>query len=73
MHMRTTITIPKEVLEEAMVVSGCQRYSEAIVTALKDYLALKERLTLLDELFQKKAPHSFPKIKKQRRKGQWFS
>lgn len=71
--MRTTITIPEEVLKEAMAVSGCQRYSEAIVTALKDYLALKKRLSLLDELFQKKAPHSFSRIKRQRRKGRWSS
>lgn len=71
--MRTTITIPKEVLEQAMEVSGSKQYSEAIVTSIKDYLALKERLGFLEELFHKRLPHSFKKIKKQRRKGKWSS
>lgn len=69
--MRTTITIPKEILEQTMAVSGSERYSEAIVTSLRDYLALKERLSLLEMLFQKKLPHSFKKIKQQRRKKKW--
>ncbi len=71
--MRTTITIPKDLLEQAMLLSGTQRFSEAIVTSLKDYLALKERLGMLETLFQKKLPHSFKKIKRQRRKGKWSS
>ena len=71
--MRTTITIPQEVLEQAMEVSGSDRYSEAIVTSLRDYLALKARLGLLETLFQKRLPHSFKKIKRQRRKKKWSS
>lgn len=71
--MRTTITIPKELLEQTMQLSGSERYSEAIVISLKDYVALKERLSLLDQLFQKKLPHSFKKIKKQRQKRKWSS
>ena len=71
--MRTTITIPNEILQQTIKVSGRERKSSAIVTALKDYLALKERLGLLEHLFQKSLPHTFKKIKEQRRKGRWSS
>lgn len=71
--MRTTITIPQEILKQTMEASGSERYSEAIVTALVDYLALKERLDFLDQLFQRRLPHSFKKIKQQRRKEKWSS
>lgn len=71
--MRTTITIAEEILEEVMETSGKKHYSDAIVTSLKDYLLLKTRLELLEELFSKKLPHSHRKIKKQRRKNRWFS
>jgi hypothetical protein len=71
--MRTTITIPREVLEGIMEVSGKEKYSEAIVVSLKEYLALKQRLQLLEDLFSKKLPHSYRKIKSGRRKGQWSS
>lgn len=73
MHMRTTITIPEAVLEETLKVSGKRHYSDAIVSTLKAYLALKERLAFLDRLFEKNLPHSFRKIKKQRKKGRWSS
>ena len=72
-HMRTTITIPKEILEQAMEISQSKHYSEAIVSSLKDYLALKERLELLEDLFSKKVPHTFQKIKKKRQKRKWSS
>ena len=69
--MRTTITITEELLEETMQISGKTKYSEAIVTALKDYTGLKRRLSFLNKLYTKKLPHQFSKIKKSRRKNKW--
>jgi hypothetical protein len=71
--MRTTITIPPELLAEAQKLSGKSGYSDAIVTAIADYVALRKRLSLLEDLFERKTPHSLSKIKKQRRKRTWSS
>jgi metal-responsive CopG/Arc/MetJ family transcriptional regulator len=71
--MRTTITIPPELLAEAQKLSGKSGYSDAIVTAIEDYVALRKRLSLLEDLFEHKTPHSLSKIKKQRRKRTWSS
>ncbi len=71
--MRTTITIAEDLLKKAQDLTGLQGYSEAIVTSLKDYVSLKERLAYLESLFSAKSPHSYPKIKKLRKKRQWFS
>ncbi|MCC6273115.1 MAG: type II toxin-antitoxin system VapB family antitoxin [Deltaproteobacteria bacterium] len=71
--MRTTITIQEDLLKKAQQLSGRSGYSEAIVTSLKDYVSLKERLAYLETLFSKKAPHSFRAIKKMRRKKKWSS
>lgn len=69
--MRTTITIPEELLKEAMELSGKKHYSDAIVTSLQDYLALRQRLKMLELLFENKSPHAFSKLKKSRKKGGW--
>lgn len=71
--MRTTITIAEDLLKKAQRLSGRPGYSEAIVTSLEDYVALKARLSFLGKLFSKKAPHSFRAIKKMRRKRRWSS
>lgn len=72
MHtMRTTITIPKDVLHATLKVSGKKYLSEAIVSTLKEYLAMHERLGFLEKLFSLKMPHSFKAIKKNRKKGAW--
>ena len=74
MHtMRTTITISPDLLQEVLRSSGKKKYSEAIVTSLADYLALKRRLDFLDGLFGKLLPHRQAHIKKARRKGAWHS
>jgi Arc/MetJ family transcription regulator len=71
--MRTTITIADDLLAQAQEVSGKTGYSEAIVTSLQDYLALRKRLALLEDLFNHKPPHSARRIKTMRRKRQWSS
>lgn len=71
--MRTTVTIPDEIMKKVQGLSGSSRYSEAVNKSLKDYIALKERLAYLDYLFKNKAPHSRVEIKKNRRKRKWSS
>jgi Arc/MetJ family transcription regulator len=66
--MRTTITIAEDLLAEAQEVSGKTGYSEAIVSSLQDYLALRKRLALLEDLFNHKPPHSYRSVKSMRRK-----
>ena len=43
MHMRTTITIAEELVREAQKLSGKSGYSDAIVTSIEDYVALRKR------------------------------
>jgi hypothetical protein len=71
--MRTTITISDELLEAAQKLSGKSGYSEAIVTSLSDYVGLRKRLALLEQLFRSKAPHSQRQSKKARRSRRWSS
>jgi Arc/MetJ family transcription regulator len=71
--MRTTITITEELLAEAQRLSGKAGFSEAIVTSLEEYVALRKRLALLEELYARKAPHSWRDVKSQRRKRRWSS
>ena len=71
--MRTTITLPEELLKEAQKLSGKTGYSDAIVTSLQDYVMLRKRLGLLEDLFEHKTPHSYPRIKQMRRKRRWSS
>jgi Bacterial antitoxin of type II TA system, VapB len=73
MHMRTTITIAEDLLREAQKLSGKAGYSDAIVTSIEDYVALRRRLSLLEDLFNQKTPHSPAQIKARRRKKQWSS
>lgn len=69
--MRTSITIDENLLRRAQKVTRKKGYSEAIVTSLRDYIAMKERLAYLNQLFEKKAPHSLKRIKQNRQKGSW--
>lgn len=71
LHMRTTITIADDLLKATIQISGKQHYSEAIVTSLRDYVALRKRLALLDRLFTRKLPHSWRRIKRGRKQGAW--
>lgn len=71
--MRTTITIDEELIREAQALSGKSGYSAAIVTSLEDYVALRKRLALLEELFGRKTPHARKRIKQARRKRSWSS
>lgn len=71
--MRTTITITPELLAEAQKLSGKRGFSEAIVTSLEDYVALRRRLALLEDLFAHRTPHSAKRVKSLRRKRRWSS
>ena len=71
--MRTTVTLPEELVKETLAISGKERLSEAITASLQDYLALKKRLALLDDLFENPVPHNAKKIKADRRKRKWSS
>jgi len=71
--MRTTITIAEDLLAEAQKLSGKSGYSEAIVTSLEEYVALRKRLSLLEDLFDHKPPHSSALVKSMRRKRRWSS
>jgi hypothetical protein len=71
--MRTTITISEALLSEAQKLTGKTGYSDAIVTSIEDYIALRKRLSLLEDLFERKTPHTLDRIKKARRKNAWSS
>ena len=69
--MRTTITIGEELLAEVQKLSGKSGCSDAIVASLEDYVALRKRLAMLEELFERKAPHSRQRVKSARRIRRW--
>lgn len=71
--MRTTITIREELLAETQKLSGKSGYSDAIVSSLEEYVALRKRLALLEELFDHKTPHARRRVKSMRRKRRWSS
>lgn len=71
--MRTSITIAENLLRKVQKASGRSGYSEAIVTSLADYVAMKERISYLSSLFSKKPTHSFKRIKQDRRRRKWSS
>lgn len=71
--MRTAISIAEDLLAEAQRLTGKTGYSDAIVTSLRDYIALRKRLALLDRLYERPVPHSRARIKRARRKGGWSS
>lgn len=52
--MRTTITIREELLAEAQNLSGKSGFSDAIVTSLEEYVALRKRLALLESCSNKR-------------------
>jgi hypothetical protein len=66
--MRITITIKEELLKEAQELSGKSRYSEAIVTSLEEYVALRKRLALLEDLFGHEPPQTHRQVKAARRR-----
>jgi len=72
-HMRTTISIAEELLAEAQRLTGKTGYSDAIVTSLRDYVALRKRLALLDRLYERRVPHSRRAVKRARRERRWSS
>ena len=65
--MRMTITIRKELLAEAQKITGKRGYSDAIVTSVEEFVALRKRLDLLEDLFNHKTPHSMRRVKSMRR------
>ena len=69
--MRTTITISEDLLKKTQKITGLHGYSEAIVNGLQDYIKLKEKIEFLEELFKKKSPYSYKKIKSLRKKNKW--
>jgi hypothetical protein len=71
--MRTTISIAEDLLAKAQELSGRSGYSDAIVTSLRDYVALRERLAMLDELYGRRVPHSVRAVKSSRRRRRWSS
>ena len=73
--MRTTITIPDQLISDAKRLSGKSRLSDAVSTALQDYVGMKKRLEFLDYLFDHPVPHNWKKIKAARkgRKGRRWS
>ena len=73
LHMRTTITIREELLAEAQKITGKSGFSDAIVTSLEEYVALRKRLELLEDLYDHKTPHSMRRVKSMRRKRRWSS
>lgn len=71
--MRTTVTIPDELVKQAIGQSGHRRISKALASTLEEHFALKKRLALLDMLFAERVPHRISQIKKKRRKRRWSS
>lgn len=71
--MRTTITIHEDLLKEAQKLTGKSGYSDAIVTSLEQFVALRKRLALLEDLFDRQTPHSSRNLKANRRKRPWSS
>jgi Arc/MetJ family transcription regulator len=71
--MRTTITIDEELLRAAQELTGRKGYSEAIVTSLQEFVALRKRLALLEDLFEHRTPHSRRALQAARRKRRWSS
>jgi len=69
--MRTTVTLPDELVRQAMKSSGKKRLSDALASTLEDHFALKKRLALLDELFDRPVPHRWKRIKRERRRSKW--
>jgi hypothetical protein len=48
MQIKKTINLPKELLEEAVKLSGANTQTSAIVLALEEYVENKKRLKILN-------------------------
>jgi hypothetical protein len=53
--------------------TGKRSQSDAIVTSLEDYVEIKKRLQLLDDLFAAPAPQRLRKVKADRKARDWSS
>lgn len=78
--MRTTVTLPNDLVKQTLKITGEKRLSEAIVVCLTDYIRQKTTLQLFDELFpggKAKYPDdftmSYADVKKERKKHKWSS
>lgn len=71
--MRTTITISDETIRQAKEISGEERLSEALARTVSEYYKHKKRREAIQWLFDNKVPHSWKKIKAERRRSHWSS
>jgi hypothetical protein len=71
--MRTTVTLSDEIVKQTLAASKKKRLSDALEATLTEHFALKKRLQLLDMLYRERVPHSFKKIKRERRGRKWSS
>lgn len=71
--MRTTITLPDDLVKRTLEATGKQHLSDAVIESLEDYLRLKKRLALLDRLYGDPVPHDAKQIKASRRARAWSS
>jgi len=71
--MRTTVTLPDNLIKQTMRLSRKSRLSDALVSTLQEHFDLKKRLALLDELLDNPVPHDWRKIKRDRRRKKWSS
>jgi len=71
--MRTTVTLPDNLIKQTMKFARKSRLSDALVATLQDHFDLKKRLALLDELFDKPVSHDWRKIKRDRKRTKWSS
>jgi hypothetical protein len=69
--MRTTVTLPDELIRQSLELSGKRRLSDAIRTLLTEEISRRKRLKLLDLLAAEKPPHDPKKIKAARRGRRW--
>ena len=47
LHMRTTLDLPQDLIEDVMKLTGAKTKSEAIITALQDLVNKQKRMKLL--------------------------
>ncbi len=66
--MKITITLPDELIEETRKITGLKSISDVASLGLREFLKSRKRLELLNHIFEYPTPHSFKKIKKDRRR-----
>lgn len=54
-----TITIDEGLLKDVQKLSGKLGYNDAIAASLEEYIALRKRLALLEDLWNAKPPHGY--------------